>query len=271
VHGEAHQKGMGAKDVHAAAKDEQIRHVLGGGAQAEMPMSVEEGMQHAGGAKGEEGTVGSMVQDPSSSFAAGNKEFLNQYARDYAKKAKKPADLEEMARYDEGSRGDVSRILGDHPALKDPHKKSKVDAFFEKYHPLIAMSAHKVLNKLGLDHKKGDVDLGMLHEAGMHGLMQSINDYDHDHPSKASFSTHAGNKIRGLMQTALRDKDAIPAELRSGAKKFVPQSQTVTPAKSGVADILAKFPNLADRHKRITTARAIVPPKPNKPTGGGEE
>lgn len=270
VHSEAHKKGLGARDIHAAAKDEQIRHVLGGGAQAEAPMSVEEGMQHAGGAKGEEGTVGSMTQDPSSSFAYGNQDFLRQYAKDYANKGKKPKDVSDMMSYDEGSRADVSRILGDHPALKDPAKKAKVDAFFEKYHPLIAMNAHKVLNKLGLDHKKGDIDLGMLHEAGMHGLMQSINDYDHDHPSKAAFATHAGNKIRGLQQTALRDKDAIPAELRAGAKKFSQQSSE--PVKSKAADIIKKFPNIADRHKRIETARKIVvPPKPKMTSGGGEE
>ena len=228
-------------------------------------------MQHAGGAKGEEGTVGSMTQDPSSSFAAGNKEFISQYTKDYANKAKKPKDVSDMMDYDEGSRADVGRILGDHPALKDPAKKSKVDAFFEKYHPLIAMNAHKVLNKLGLDHKKGDIDLGMLHEAGMHGLMQAINDYEHDHPSKASFSTHAGNKIRGLQQTALRNKDAIPAELRSGAKKFGQQANA--PVKSSALDMIKKYPALADRHKRIETARQVVPPKPKmpKPEGGGEE
>lgn len=280
VHSEAHKKGLGAKEVHAAAKDEQIRHVLGGGAQAETPVSVEEGMQHAGGAKGEEGTTGSMTQDPSSSFATGNKDFLNQYAKDYANKAKKPKDVNDMANYDEESRADVGRILGDNPALKDPKNKAMIDVFFEKYHPLIAMNAHKVLNKLGLDHKKGDIDLGMLHEAGMHGLMQAINDYDHDHPSKASFATHAGNKIRGLQQTALRDKDVIPAELRSGAKKFGQQSQTPdkqqatldpTPVKSTAADLLSKFPNLADRHKRIETARKVVPPKPKMPTGEGEQ
>jgi len=151
------------------------------------------------------------------------------------------------------------------------------------------MNAHKVLNKLGLDHKKGDIDLGMLHEAGMHGLMQSINDYDHDHPSKASFATHAGNKIRGLQQTALRDQDSIPHEIRQKLKRFSPGSPTMetfsqnpsehwsreggkVPESTGkAASMLSKFPNLADRHKRITTARTVVPPKPNKPTGGGEE
>jgi len=271
IHSEAHKKGLSAKDVHAAAKDEAIRHVLTGGAQAETPMSTEEALQHAGGTKGEEGTVGSMTQDPSSSFAAGNKAFLEQYAKDYEKKAKKPMNLEEMANYDEGSKADVQRVLGEHPALKDPAKKAKVDAFFQKYHPLIAMSAHKVLNKLGLDHKKGDVDLGMLHEAGMHGLMQAINDYDHEHPSQASFATHAGNKIRGLQQTAMRGQDQIPHELRVGAKKF--QQQKAAPvSRPDLHSLVSKHPpEVADRMKRIDTFKQVHAPKVPKPEGGSNE
>lgn len=270
LHEEAHKKGQAARDIHAAAKDEQIRHVLSGGAQAETPMSTEEALQHAGGTKGEEGTVGSMTQDRAASFAAGNKDFISQYAKDYEKKGKKPKDLSEMALYDEGSRSDVQRVLGEHPNLKDPSKKSKVDKFFAEYHPLIAMNARRVLNKLGLDHTKGDVDLGLLHEAGMHGLFQAINDYDHDHPSKASFATHAGNKIRGLMQTALRDQDQIPQELRAAAKKF--QAQKAAPAtKIDIHSIVSKHPpEVADRFKRINTFRQSRVPKPPKPEGGDE-
>ncbi len=271
LHSEAHKKGLGAKDVHAAAKDEAIRHVLGGGAQAEDSMSAEEAMQHAGGSKGEEGTTGSMTQDPSSSFAAGNKEFLNQYAKDYANKAKKPKDVSEMMNYDEGSKADVQRILGEHPALKDPSKKAKVDAFFQKYHPLIGMNAKKVLNKLGLEDKGGSIDLGMLHEAGMHGLMQSINDYNHDHPSKASFATHAGNKIRGLQQTAMRDQDQVPQELRTGAKKFQQQQAPAVSRPHIDKLIQTHVPNdatdVADRMKRIDTNKAMSAPKISKPEG----
>ena len=268
LHSEAHKKGMGAKDVHAAAKDEAIRHVLGGGAQSDSSMSTEEALQHAGGTKGEEGTVGSMTQDPSSSFAAGNKAFLDQYAKNYANKAKKPKDVNEMMDYDEGSKKDVQRILGEHPALKDPSKKAKVDAFFQKYHPLIGMNAQKVLGKLGIDKKRGDIDLGVLHEAGMHGLMQSINDYDHDHPSKASFSTHASNKIRGLQQTALRSQDQIPQELRTGAKKFQ-QTQAAPVTRPDIKSLVGKHPpDVADRMKRVDTFKAIS--KPKAPTTGEE-
>jgi hypothetical protein len=271
AHGKANQEGQKAKAIHAAAKDEAIRHVLTGGAQGDTGMSTEEAMQHAGGIKGEEGTSGSMTQDPSSSFAAGNKAFLDQYAKDYNKKAKKPKDVNEMMDYDEGSKADVQRVLGEHPALKDPKKKAKVDAFFAKYHPLIGMNAQKVLNKLGLDSKRGDIDLGMLHEAGMHGLMQSINDYNHDHPSKASFSTHASNKIRGLQQTAMRSQDQIPQELRAGAKNF--NQQNAAPVtKPDIKSLISKHPpDVADRMNRIDTFKQASAPKMPKPEGGSNE
>jgi hypothetical protein len=274
LHHEAHKKGLGAKDVHASAKDEAIRHVLGGGAQPEEPMSTEEALQHAGGVKGEEGTVGSMTQDPSASFASGNKAFLEQYAKDYANKAKKPKDVSDMGNYDEGSKKDVQRILGEHAALKDPDKKAKIDAFFQKYHPLIGMNAQKVISKLGLDKKGGDMDLGVLHEAGMHGLMQAINDYNHDHPSKASFATHAANKIRGLQQTALRSQDQVPQELRTGAKKF--QQGQAAPVKQltpkvDIKSLVGKHPpEVGDRMKRIDTFKAMNKP-PKVPTGEGNE
>lgn len=292
LHQEAHQKGAAAKDVHAAAKHEQIQHILRGGAQADMPMSTEEALQHAGGMKGEEGTEGAMTQDPASTFARGNQDFLRQYARDYERKAKKPKDVNEMMQLDEESKADLHRVLGEHPALKDPSKKAKVDEFFKKYHALIGMSASRVLDKMGIDRSKGTVDLGMLHEAGMHGLFQAINDYDHDHPSKASFATHAGNKIRGLMQTAMRAQDQIPAELRVGAKKFkqaespketeqkvpapasIPSTSTApqeAPSRKDVKTILKKplRADHEDRLKRILTAAGAQIPK--TPKSEGEE
>ena len=93
------------------------------------------------------------------------------------------------------------------------------------------MSASKALKQLNLDPKHPDVDMSMLHEAGMHGLMQAINDYEHNHYSGASFATHAGNKMRGLMQTALRQQDKIPAEVRTAQKKYA-KGVAATPAST---------------------------------------
>jgi hypothetical protein len=263
AHAQAHIEGLKGMGEGAKAKKEAIQHVRMGGAQAEEPMSTEEAMQHAGGAKGEEGTVGTMVQDPATKFAREHQQFLTDEggkhegrasAREnfYAKKAQDYASQHKGI--PEYKRGDIHKILGDHPSLKDPEKKAKVDAFFGKYHPMIHMNAHRVLSQLGLD--KGSIDMGMLHEAGMHGLFQAINDYNHENPGKASFATHAGNKMRGLMQTALREQQATP--LQTEAKKY------------NLKQIIAKqHPDIIDRHKRIDTNKKVQAPKVPKITGEG--
>jgi hypothetical protein len=267
LHSQAHLEGLKGMSQGAGAKKESIQHVRGGGAQAENPMSVEAAMQHAGGQKGEEGTTGSMIQDPSSKFANNNQNFLRDEGAKHEGKAaareatynKKAADYAKKLGGDipEYKKGSVQDVLGDHPGLKDPKNKAKMDKFFEHYHPLINMSAHKVLNKLGLDKKS--IDMGQMHEAGMHGLFRAVNDYEHDNPSKASFATHAGNKIRGLMQTALRDQQQVPQHLASAAKKY------------NLKDIMTKHPpERADRMTRVNTAKAMATPKVPKAPAGGE-
>lgn len=259
AHSDAHVKGKSAKDLHAAAKDAQIKNIISGGGHSGEGYSLEEGMQHAGGTKGEEGTQATVKQDPASSFAMGNQDFINQYAKDYASKGKKVGNIDEMHNYDEGSKRDIGRILGDGPS-KDP----KFEQFFSHYHPLIGMNAHKTLNRLGLDPKHPDIDMSMLHEAGMHGLIQAMNDYDHDNPSKASFATHAANKIRGLQMTAMKNQDAIPTEVRQAQKKFSSQSQAVPqPAapKMDIKQIVGSHPQAADildRHARVGAAKGAV-------------
>jgi hypothetical protein len=247
LHGQAHVAGLHGMGEGFGHKKENIQHIRSGGAMPETPMSVEEGMQHVGGVKGEEGTVGSMVQDPASSFAAHHKKFLDEMGAKHEEKAGGRQDFyqKRAAGYAQKLGSDLDSIVGKHGAdvadrfkrinsfksiagakQSKPEAKSKVDQFFEKYHPLIGMHAHKVLNKLGLDKK--NVDLGVLHEAGMHGLFQAINDYDHENPSKASFATHAGNKIGGLMHTAMRNQMQTPQQLTSEAKKFQQKEQAVS-------------------------------------------
>jgi len=272
LHERAHLHGLKGYGEHAGSKVEDIAHVRGGGAQPEEAMSTEAGMQHAGGSKGEEGTVGSTTQDPASAFANANQKFLQEKGAGLeARAGKRKGTYQDLAsgyakkvgEIPEYDRAEVHRVLGDHPALKDPQKKAKVDKFFEHYHPLIGMSAKKVMDKLGLDSKRGDLDMGALHEAGMHGLFQAINDYEHENPSKASFSTHASNKIRGLMQTALRDQQKIAPELKTGAKKY--NLQSMLPAHG---------PDVGDRMKRINTFRQVHQakgPKIPKPEGGGQQ
>lgn len=272
LHERAHLHGLKGHGEHAAGKAEDISHVRTGGAQPEEAMSMEAGLQHAGGSKGEEGTVGSTTQDPAATFAHANQKFLQEKGGELeARAGKRKGTYQDLAsgyakkvgEIPDYDRAEVHRSLGDHPALKDPKKKAQVDKFFEKYHPLIGMSAKKVLDKLGLDTKRGDIDMGTMHEAGMHGLFQAINDYEHDNTSKASFSTHASNKIRGLMQTALRDQQKIAPELKSGAKKYNLQTM-----------IGAHGTDVGDRFKRINTFRQVHQPKmpkAPKPDGGGEQ
>jgi hypothetical protein len=258
VHDLAHKKDreyggrVGAKGtgIYDAAKDAQIKNILSGGTHSPDAVSLEEGLQHAGGVKGEEGTEGSIKHDPASSFAMGNQDFIRQYAKDYAKKGKKPGNIDEMMPYDEEAKKDIDRILGPGPS-KDP----RFEQFFAHYYPLIGMSANRTIKRLGLDPKNPDVDMSMLHEAGMHGLIQAMNDYDHDNPSKASFVTHAGNKIRGLQMTAMKNQDQIPAEIRQAQKKFEAQ-----PAKPKSQDLIAhpsysKGTDVADRMKRVGAQR----------------
>lgn len=270
AHHEAHEKGKGAKDIHAAAKDAQIRNIISGGGHGGEGYSLEEGMQHAGGTKGDEGTQATVKQDPASSFAMGNQDFIRQYAKDYEAKGKKVGNIDDMHNYDEGSKRDISRILGEGPS-KDP----KFEKFFAHYHPLIGMNAHKTLQRLGIDPKHPDVDMSMLHEAGMHGLIQAMNDYDHDNPSKASFSTHAANKIRGLQMTAMKNQDAIPTEVRQAQKKFASAGPTPKVDVKQVISAHPKAPDLHDRLARVGAARGAVKirkqsaPKPGGTSGTG--
>jgi hypothetical protein len=274
AHSEAHAKGKGNRDAHAAAKDAQIRNIISGGGHGGEGYSAEEGMQHAGGVRGESGTQATVKQDPASSFAMGNQDFINQYAKDYEKKGKKASNVDDIGQFNEGSKRDLNRILGEAHA-KDP----KFEKFFEHYHPLIGMNAKKTLNRLGLDPNHPEIDHSMLHEAGMHGLIQAVNDYDHDNPGKASFATHAANKIRGLQMTAMKNQDAIPSEVRQAQKKFNASNTAGAPQSAPKVDIHKvighpanpKAADMSDRLKRISAAReAHNTVKVRKaPVGGG--
>jgi hypothetical protein len=242
LHSQAHLEGLkGISDAYGR-KTEDIQHIRSGGAAPETPMSVEESMQHAGGSKDEEGTTGAMIQDPASAFATQHRKFLETHGAEHEDKASKKQQAygnlatsyankvkDLVAKHPPEIADRLKRIDSFKGAAKNKQQnaqKSRVDQFFEKYHPLINMHAQKVLNKLGLDKK--NIDMGALHEAGMHGLFQAINDYDHENPGKASFSTHAGNKINGLMQTAMRNQLQTPQQLNTEAKKFQ-QKASVAP------------------------------------------
>jgi len=256
AHDEAHKAGLKGQDAAAENKQAQIKHIIDGGASPGTGMSSEEALQHIGGAKGDEGTEGNISQDPAATFAMGNQDFMKQFAKDYDKK-KKVANFDETGNYDEGSKRDITRILGPN-AAQDP----KFNQFFEHHYPLIQMSGKRAMNQMGLDPKHlGDVGPSVMDEAGLHGLIQSVNDYDHDHPSKASFATHAGKKIVGLQKQALKNMDQIPTEVRQAQKKFMAARVPGAPKGNDLTDKIKESghpmaADIADRLKRTNTARA---------------
>lgn len=281
AHITAHEKGQKNKELFDAHKEAQIRNIIEGGATPEQTYSAEEAMQHAGGAKGEEGTIGSIVSDPHSSFAMGNQEFIKDYAKNYSQKAKKVSNLEDMENYSGEDKKDVERILGS--SAKSP----MFDAFFNRYNKLIPINAKKAISALGLSESHPNVDMGLLHEAGMHGLIQAINTYDPD--KGASFKTHASRTINGLQMTALKSMDQVPADVRRAAKLFhkkqaasaqpkaeasiaqvTPTSPAQTPApvqapKPSVAphEVISasphpSAPDMSDRLKRIDAQKKVI-------------
>lgn len=230
AHSEAHQKSKTFKDIYNKKKHEDIQSVLSGAQSDPSSMSMEEAAQHVGGVKGEDdsGTQASFVSDPVSSFASKNQDFIKEYAKIYNEKAKKPASLSEMANFDEHSKRDLTRLLGPAPA-SDP----KFEKFFSTYYPLISISASRAIKSLGLDPKKSDIDMSLLHEAGMHALFQAINDYDPKY--NTSFSSYAANKIKGMQMTALRSQDQIPSEIRRAHKKYINEKR--------MSNVLSKLPD----------------------------
>ena len=238
THAEAHKKGREARGIFERAKDEKVQHIAGGGVQPEA-YTLEEGMQHAGGSRDEDEAPSGITQDQGAKFASGNQEFVQNYMKDYGKRTKKYGAAADLDSFDNGTRADIDTVLGENMAVKDPARKAKMDAFFARYHPLIGKAARRTLSKLGLSDQgnRGQIDYGLLHEAGMHALFQAVNDYDHDHPSQAKFTTHLNHKMHGLMQTALRTQQAeVPESMRAGAKKFDQQKRTANAAPVKITD-----------------------------------
>lgn len=278
AHDTAHKKGSEAKQAFAQVKDEKIRHIAGGGVNPDA-MSFEEGLQHVGGSHDDEdgGAPSGIMQDKAAAFASGNQEFLQQYMKNYDKRAKK-VNQNSQDEYATEDRLDPSDVLGDHPAAKFPDKQKKFNQFTTKYYPLIEKASRHVVGKLGLTDKfnRGEIDKGLLREAGTHAIAQAINDYDHDHPSKAKFTTHLNRKMHGLMQTALKAAQTdIPDALRQGAKRFDKQRtlENMAPVKhtnkEGVTNVIqpaprrpaaeiaaAHHPDVQDRLKRVAAVKA---------------
>lgn len=286
-HHEAHKKGEQGHQLYNQTKDEKIRHIASGGVQPGA-MSLEEGMQHAGGTREDEDSAPTGIQqDKAAQFAGQNKDYLDQFMADYNKKGKRFDNAIDVDEWENEQRPDTATVLGSGPAFKDSAKKQQYNQFMARYHPLIEKAKRHVLAKLGLTQKaaSGQIDERTLHEAGIYALHQAINDYDHDHHSQAKFTTHLNRKMHGLMQAALKGEagNDVPEVMRAGAKKFDQQNRASnaapvkhtnaegvtttiapkpapvapTPPQKSAAQLLqGHHPDRTDRLQRVVTARA---------------
>lgn len=270
--GAAHAMHDKAQDLHEKERNARIAHIQAGGQSGGETFSAEEAAQHVGGAEDEEGGhTASMVNDPAATFAAANADYISQMKKPKTKASEEDESLDA-----------AEMKIARHPALSDPKNKKLLDDFVKEYHPLIARNAHRARSQAmsrGITEDK--IDMGALHEAGLHGLMQAVHDY---HPESGStFKAHANGKMGGLMQSHLGSLDYIPKDIRAQAKAIKngvikPQpvqeqaeapseapSEAVSTAapKVSAKDVIASSghpaaADIADRHARINTQRVVV-------------
>jgi hypothetical protein len=281
AHGEAHQKGEDAQKVFHAAKGAAMEHMVQGGASPEESVSTEAALQHIGGAKGEEGTVGNITQDPSASFANKNPEFIKDLAaKQKAKGAQPTQDADELIQNYNPNRASISDIFGPEAA-----KNPKLDKFIEHHYPLINMNAGKAMRTLGLDPRSSEMRDSLV-EPGLLGLMNAINSYDHGHPKKKSFANWTGTTMHGLMLSHLKNQDPVkhgraaqkqyekaqsaPAQPAQAAQPQPAEAATAPVAKPPVVirrqakDAIASHPagkDMSERHARIQSQKAAIAPK----------
>ena len=220
-----HQKALDAindtqqiKDnaVNLANKEKQMKEaeIIHGGA-AMMPptgMSAEEAAQHVGGEKDEEGYSANITSDPRTTFAAGNKNFLNLVAGDKEARGSRVISPQEISDVEDMPAHNA--FIDQHPVLKKPENRKHINDFFSEYMPLININASKVIkNKTAAGLPEDKMDKDDLNIAGMHGLMQAALTYDPD--VGASFPTHASRKIAGAMNSKISGQDFLTRQLRS--------------------------------------------------------
>lgn len=325
AHHEAHKKGEEGRAAHEAEKKAKAQSIMRGGVNISPDaVSAEEGRQHAGGIKGEEGgTEAAMADDPDASWAQNNPDFIKWakeqgYGVDEPEAQQKdfkavladappkfknwikenlsgdarPEDAasvlenappefkqwyqEKFSNDDfQAKQKDTKAILGD-----APKQGSKMQAFFKEFFPLIKMQAHNALKELGLDPKSQSVDHGLLHFAGVHGLYEAINKYDHDHAAnknaskkpgekleeQASFASMAGKLISGKMKSILKPF-AGGAAVKDKFKQFKEQQKTkATPSQPKIdqaklpAELQGRFGAPAPSSSPSTSTPVEAPP-----------
>jgi DNA-directed RNA polymerase specialized sigma subunit len=80
--------------------------------------------------------------------------------------------------------------------LDDPNNKKKLEHFLIEHAPLINLHANKLKNA---GYLPPDTDMGDVHMAGVHGLMDALEKYHPDTAGGKKFTDYAHSRIRGKM------------------------------------------------------------------------
>lgn len=259
---EAHKMHGAAADLHAKEKAARDMHLKQGGASAAGDTySSAEAAQHVGAAQDEDGGYATSIEkDPTASMAQRHSTRLHQIP-----------DQKITAEDEEAQLANPEMKTIKHPVLDDPNNKKLINDFVKDFHPLIERTAHRARSQAmasGIPESK--LDMSDLHEAGLHGLMQAVRDYNPE--LGHSFKSHAGSKMHGLMQSRIASQDTMNrdtrAKLTAQEKGIIPEAKPVeapAPAAPKVAshEVIAGsgHPNatdMGDRLKRISAQKVIV-------------
>jgi hypothetical protein len=221
-------------DAYTAEQEAKNAHMMlggtasggvGSGAAADTAGNYAEAVQQAGGTIDKDSGAASVGvdTDPMTAFAGANKDFLASERKKYT-----DDELREKAGSVNIAPTVYTENAHDHPLLKEHHQT--VNDFFTQHNGAIGGAVQSVIKKgkaAGLPDSL--LDPGDLREIGMHGLMQAVSSYD-PAASEAKFETYAGNKMTGMMQTHLSNKNPIPKATRNKASSFSAKQSIVEQA-----------------------------------------
>lgn len=220
----AHGKSGDIKDAYTSEQEAKNAHMMlggaasggvEGGATADQASSYAEAIQQAGGnIDNETGAASASVDtDAMTSFANAHQGYLANEREQYSDE-----ELREKA-----SSVNIAPELGeenayDHPLLNE--HRGTINDFFSQHNKTIGGTIQAIIKKAkaaGLPESM--LDAGDLREIGMHGLMQAVSTYDPS-ANDVKFETYASNKMSGMMQTHLNNKNPVPRATRAKAANF---------------------------------------------------
>ncbi len=273
----SHGKTSDIHDAYSAEQEARNAHImlggaasggLEGGAVADQAGSYAEAIQQAGGSIDKEtgAASASIGTDAMTSFANSNKDYLASERENYSdEELRSKASSVNIAPKPE------EENAYDHPLLKE--HSGTINDFFSQHNKTIGGTINATIAKAktsGLPDSM--LDASELREVGMHGLMQAVAAYDPS-ANDVKFETYASNKMAGMMQTHLSNKNPVPRATRTkaanfGASQSVVEDQPELAPEQPVAPTAPK-PDMAaqlgdERHGRLKeyeAAKAMRKPK----------